>query len=343
MSGIDDPARMVSEFYRSVFYRIENPTLIIGPEFVVRDANPAAATFLGCDDPDEVVGTHVQEIVVDEDVIAAVAERVSRDDRWTGEVRIRTFDSRIYFGKGSAVPVEADDGDQYIVGLFTDLTQRRRHTRSLKVLNRVLRHNIRNEVNVLLGHVELLREYVGAEGEESLDAMSETLRDLIDRADVARELETTIRGNDRDVLSSVDLTARLERAVRTAEATLDATFEYDPDGSVAVIADEAVGTMLDEVLENAVEHNDADRPRVRVTTTVDEDEAVVRVADNGPGVPPGDRDRIFGREEIDQTHHGQGFGLFFVDQVMMNYGGQIEVDESDLGGVEFRLRFPRAR
>lgn len=343
MSGIDDPARMVPAFYRSVFYRIENPTLIIGPEFVVRDANPAAATFLGCDDPDEVVGTRVQEIVVDEEVIAAVAERVSQDDRWTGEVRIRTFDSRIYFGKGSAVPVEADDGDQYIVGLFTDLTQRRRHTRSLKVLNRVLRHNIRNEVNVLLGHVELLREHVGAEGADSLDAMSETLRDLIDRANVARELETTIRGNDRDVLSSVDLTARLERAVRTAEAALDATFEYDPDESVAVIADEAVGTMLDEVLENAVEHNDADRPRVRVTTTVDEDEAVVRVADNGPGVPPGDRDRIFGREEIDQTHHGQGFGLFFVDQMMMNYGGRIEVGDSDLGGAEFRLRFPRAR
>lgn len=345
-TGTETGSRALTEldpaFYREVFYRIENPALIIDPGFVIRDANGAAAEFLRCGDRDRLVGTPVTEILVDDDVLGEVAERVAADDRWAGEAKLRTFDDRVYFGTGSAVPIEAADGEQYIVGLFTDLTRRRRYMHSLKVLNRILRHNIRNEVNVILGHLELLRSEVGADGHERIDALYDIMDDLLDRADTARELETLIRQTDPDVLSSVRLDTPLRRALETAKVEYDATFDTPPSFEpVEVIADDTVRRVLDEVIENAVEHNDADRPRVRVSTTVSDGSVVVRVADNGPGVPPADRDRVLGREEIDQLHHGEGFGLFFVDQAMKTYGGDVRIGDSELGGATFELRFPR--
>lgn len=343
MTGSEALTGLDPEFYREVFYRIENPALIIDPGFVICDANQAAAEFLRCGDPDRLVGTEVTEILVDDDVLAEVAERIAADDRWVGEARLRTFDDRVYFGTGSAVPIETDDGQQLIVGLFTDLTQRRRYMRSLKVLNRILRHNIRNEVNIIIGHLELLRSEVEADSHERIDALYDIMLDLLDRADTARELETFIRQTDPDVLSSVRLDDPLQRAVEAAERDYDgAAFEYPSSFEpVEVIADDTVRTVFDEVLENAVEHNDADRPRVRVSTTVSDGSVVVSVADNGPGVSPADRERILGREEIDQLHHGDGFGLFFADQVMATYGGDIWIEGSGLGGAEFNLRFPR--
>jgi signal transduction histidine kinase len=79
--------------------------------------------------------------------------------------------------------------------------------------------------------------------------------------------------------------------------------------------------------------------RLGVATAVDEGAVVIRVYDNGPGVPPHVRERIF--EPFYTTRRkGYGIGLSFSRRVVENHGGTLTVSESEWGGAEFRVALP---
>jgi PAS domain S-box-containing protein len=344
MSHSDHAPDLDPEVYEAVFYSIENPALVIDFDFRIRDANEAAADFLRYADREALIGTPVTEILVDDGILEDVAERVLHDERWVGECELLTDDNRVFYGMGSAVPIEIDGQVAVLAGVFTDLTERRRHTRALRILNRVLRHNIRNDINVVLGHVEQLGAAVDDDAAEaSVEKVRTRLGSIIDSADTARELEHLLNTQERAVVNTLALDEVLREAADRADAAFDARFEYpDTFEPARVVANDTVDRVFREVFENAVEHNTSPEPVVEVSLDVREETAVVSVADNGPGVFESRREMIFGREEIDQVHHGNGFSLFFVDQVMKTYGGDVWVESNQPRGAVFKLQFTRA-
>jgi signal transduction histidine kinase len=85
--------------------------------------------------------------------------------------------------------------------------------------------------------------------------------------------------------------------------------------------------------------------RVLVTLRAEGPDAVVDVADDGPGVPPADRDRVFERfvrldEARARSDGGAGLGLAIVREIVAAHHGSVEVRDSPLGGALFRLRLP---
>jgi PAS domain S-box-containing protein len=332
------------EIYEAVFYSIENPALVIDLDFVIRDANPAAAAFLRYEDRAALIGTPVPDILVDESILEDVAEQILSDEQWVGECELLTADNRVFYGMGSAVPIERDGKTEVLAGVFTDLTERRRHTRALRILNRVLRHNIRNDINVVLGHIEQVAAAVEDETvEESVRKARDRLSDIVDSANTARDLEHLLNTQENAVVNTLRLDEVLCPVVeRAAREFPEADVVLGDLDSVHVVANGTADRVFWEVLENAVEHNTADSPRVEVSLDVDDGHVVVTVADNGPGVFESRREMIFGREELDQVHHGNGFSLFFVDQVMKTYGGDVWVETNDGGGAAFKLQFTRA-
>ncbi|MFB6113996.1 MAG: ATP-binding protein, partial [Halodesulfurarchaeum sp.] len=74
-----------------------------------------------------------------------------------------------------------------------------------------------------------------------------------------------------------------------------------------------------------------------------EDEIVCTIEDDGTGVPPEKRDRIFDRGYTTDTVRGSGLGLFLVNTLIETYGGTIEVGDSDLGGATFEVHLDRIR
>jgi len=75
------------------------------------------------------------------------------------------------------------------------------------------------------------------------------------------------------------------------------------------------------------------RPRIRVTVTDEDDHRVVRIADNGRGVDDEHKEAIFRRDETGHAKSvGSGFGLFFVDAMMTEYGGAVDVEDNDDDG-----------
>ena len=104
--------------------------------------------------------------------------------------------------------------------------------------------------------------------------------------------------------------------------------------------------MLDSVfrnlLSNAVQHNDKEVPEVSVSATTHDMRAVVRIADNGPGVPDSQKQEIFGEGEKGLDSSGTGLGLYLVQELVTHYGGEVWVEDNNPEGAVFAVELPLA-
>ncbi len=118
-----------------------------------------------------------------------------------------------------------------------------------------------------------------------------------------------------------------------------------PQGELTIAADRQ---LLKQVLVNLVENAvlsarelHAGDVQVRVGVVVELDAVILRVDDNGPGIAPERRERVFEPYETTRKS-GTGLGLAIVKKIVLDHGGAIWIEESPLGGARFCLRLPRA-
>jgi signal transduction histidine kinase len=107
-----------------------------------------------------------------------------------------------------------------------------------------------------------------------------------------------------------------------------------------------VERALSNLLSNAVKFTPP-KGEVSITLSVDHDQAVVRVSDTGPGIPPEERPHVFERffqgEQGRAMGGGSGLGLAIVARVARAHGGEVRVDSSPGRGATFELRLPLVR
>ncbi|RDI70340.1 sensor histidine kinase [Halopelagius longus] len=345
MDGSDDGAaegELDEEVYRRAFRSTEAPAVIADPDFVIRDINRGGLDFLGYE-LDDVVGQPLTVISGDDDVSAEILDSLSRGERWRGQFAVETRNGRNVYGTGSASPIVVDGETKGIVAVFVDTTKQRQYENAAEVLNRLLRHDLRNELNIMYGHIQ--RAQSAAESpaaDESLERARDKIVDIVHKTERARDLrdllEKSHSASNRPVRLDIVLNNKLVEVMHEYD---EAEYEFEVFPEVTVVADDLLPAAVEAVLENAVTHNDAETPRIEVSVDVGDGDVVVSVADNGPGVPESQRDLIFGREEFDQLHHGTGISLFFADSVLSGYNGDIWVEGNDPRGAVFKIRLER--
>jgi PAS domain S-box-containing protein len=253
------------------------------------------------------------------------------DDAWTegGLVDIDDERGRRRY-EVTASPVTSADGA--VVGRtvsFQDVTERERRRQRLEVLNRVLRHNLRNELTVISVHADDLAGRLDGTAADQAGAVASSADDLAGLAERAQEVERVMEAGDRPA-ERVDIAALVRAAVGGVRET-------HPDATVAVDAPEAAwvetkGGVLRPVVanlvENAVEHG-GPPVEVRVATTATG--VTITVADDGPGIPAAELAAIEAGAETDLTH-GSGLGLWLVKWGVDILGGDLSV-ETDGGTV----------
>ena len=214
----------------------------------------------------------------------------------------------------------------------------------LELLNQVVRHDIRNDLQVVSTYAELLEDHVDEEGRDHLQRLIESNRQAAELTITARDLTNVILRSGSD-LEPVPLAPAVDGQVSELRSSHpEATYDIDEsvDG-IAVLADDMLDTIFRNLLKNAVQHNDKDQPEVSVDANVDGDTVTVRVIDNGPGVPDEQKEAIFGKEEKGLKSDGTGIGLYLVRELVSGYGGDIWVEDcEDSPGAVFAFNLQRA-
>jgi len=219
----------------------------------------------------------------------------------------------------------------YTVTLF-DVTDREIRRQRLQVLNRILRHNLRNRLDVIRAHAEEAENDDIIENADQLDRLSSEARrieTLMQRAGTTRtstHLPTVV---DEVVEAITEPYPAADTSVDVPEVTLEI------DRGLCRYA-------LEQLVENAVEHNDAQQPRVAVNGSVTPTGPRITVADNGPGIPEAERGVITAGTEHDLAH-GRSLGLWGSNWAVQTLGGALSFESSELGGAAVVVDLPDTR
>jgi signal transduction histidine kinase len=223
-----------------------------------------------------------------------------------------------------------------------DITDRYERDRQLQILDHWLRHNIRNEINVISGLAERIERTVTEDVTESVRRLREHCRRLVDQSNAQRQvIELLTDPPDPEIR---DIARIVERQVETGkERYPEATIAIERGDELHAPAIPEFEAAIDELIGNAIRHSDAETPTVSVAVVRDGDQGgLVRIADNGPGIPTTERDALRLDREIDQLTHGSGLGLVFVKWVLRLAGGTVSFGDNEPRGAVVTLRLPAA-
>ncbi|MFD1569981.1 sensor histidine kinase [Halorubrum laminariae] len=235
------------------------------------------------------------------------------------------------------------DGDEVVgaVGIGEDVAASALREERLSVLTRVLRHNFRNDLNVVTGFTERAIEATDdPQRITELERVVATAERLLRVGETARKVERLLA--DRPSPQPLDLRETVVEAIASLPAELRERAEIGVDVSdgVTVSAIGYLAEALAELVDNAIRHSDTDRPRVEISAAElpSESWASLVVADDGPGIPPAERAVLTGAET--PLEHASGLGLWYVSWIVSASGGNLDITESGDGGsrIEIELR-----
>lgn len=322
--------------FRSLIEHTTDLIMVLDRDGTIRYCSPSISGSLGYD-PHDRIGRRVFEFVHPDDKAEAI-ERFDRavetDEEVRTRVRFRKRDGTYRTYEWAVLDRLETPHVEGIILSARDVTRAHRYERQLRVMNRVLRHDLRNEMNVILGHTELLAE----KGHTThVNTIEDRARALIELGEKARDVDRALsRSVDRE---PTDLTTIVrEEVTALSEKTEVVTVRTAIEPGVEVLADPSLRAAVRNAVENAIEHNDAPNPTVSVDLSTDGDVAKLSVSDNGPGLPEMER-RVLNAGVETPLQHMSGLGLWLIVWTVEAIGGTVQFDSSNGSGTEVRFEF----
>ncbi|WP_181685705.1 PAS domain S-box protein [Halorhabdus salina] len=323
------------ELFREMIDHAQDGIFVIDAETgVIEDVNEAACDRLGYE-RSELEGAGAWEISTFFEDQSAFQRYIGREDD-DQRLHVETTHER---KDGSEIPVEivastvSAGTDTYRVTIARDITGRKAREQELKAEKErleefasVLSHDLRTPLEVAMGRLELARE------DSESDHLASADRALARIDEIIEDVLTLVRKGqtvDPEAIETLEL-ASVARACWQTVSTADATLRIETDREI-----EADPGRLKELLENlyrnAVEHGETG-----VTVVVGDRPDGFFVADDGPGIPPADREAVF-EAGYSTREGGSGLGLSIVESVAQAHGWSVDVSECEQGGVRFEF------
>ena len=315
--------------FRSAVEHAAHAITWLTPDGEIEYVNPAFEAQTGYDAA-EAVGERIDVLragVHDEEEYERMWETLARGDIWEREAVRRRKGGERYIANRTVSPVIEDGELRRVVAVAADVTDRRRREQQLSVLQRVLRHDLRNSLNEILLAAESIERTDGATADRA-GAIRQTVEETLSLVRDVKRMQELFEREGAEVKRMVDVTEIVAEQVATLRTERPAvTVETTLPEPVSVVGNGLLGRAVRNVLQNAVEHNDSATPalEVAVSERPATDEVAVRIVDNGPGIP----DRTVsvleaGAEE--PLSHLDGFGLWLVQWVVSLSGGTVEFE-----------------
>ena len=239
-------------------------------------------------------------------------------------------------------------GERFFGGIARDITNRKeaeaeleRSNADLSQFASVASHDLREPLVVVKGYLELLAqrhaEALDPEGRrflgfavDAVTRMQSLIADLLQWSRAGAELER--RPVDAGQLAS-DALAAVQHHVEQRGATVTL-------GEMPTVRAEptALRRVFQNLLSNAVKFGAEEDPRIAITSHREEDRWRFTIADNGPGIPSQDRERVFVMfERLGAPQKGTGIGLPICRRIVERHGGRMWVGEASGGGAAFHF------
>jgi len=193
---------------------------------------------------------------------------------------------------------------------------------TLQIVNKILRHDLLNKLAVMKSALWLYEENKDKSILNKLDRSIDGGIELIGRIG---ELESLIL--NKEELKPIPL----KKAIEEVSATIH--FPVTIDGDATVLADEALFSVFENLMRNAIIHGKTDRIKVEISSK--KSISKIKIIDYGKGIPSSVMEHIFEEGASFGENKGSGLGLFIVKKTIERYGGTISVEENKPKGAVF--------
>lgn len=246
-------------------------------------------------------------------------------------------------------PIHDEKSVVGFVGVLRDVTEKKQYKEqleaqrnNLEVLNSIVRHDIRNDLQLIQTYGEIIESQSKGDEIEYIDEILEAAQNASEITESAKDITDVMLQSSVD-FTPVSLRSVLGDEIQDVRASYERTIVNldGPIPDVTIAADRMLDSVFRNLLSNAIQHNDKDVPEVTVSARTGESRAVVHVADNGPGIPDERKSTIFEEEHMGLESDGTGLGLYLVGTLVDRYGGQVRVVDNDPEGTMFIVSLPR--
>lgn len=305
--------------------------------------NDSMAAMTGYD-KSEIVGNSPSMLLAPEDL--QQGQHRIRNLLETEEEETDTWTVTILTKDGSRIPCElrfsllpaADGGYNGIVGVARDIRQRQRREQKLQVMTRVLRHNIRNKLGLVMGKAQLIGDratngddLTPAELVEMTDNIADNAEEMVRLSEKVRTIQEQIRSRpERETQTEVTQLARAVVQQHRADNSA-ATITIDAPEAAWASVSETYEVALAELIENGILHYEGGgQPAVHVDISLEDGLLRTAVYDNCPPIPDAEK-RVIENERETALSHSTGVGLWLVYWVVTAADGAMEFRHTDAG------------
>ncbi len=271
--------------------------------------------------------------------IMAIKQRMLRGEKMVDvEVKKHLPDGTMKVISLSTAPI-IDQGGKTgsIIVVASDITERKQMEERLiqlnevlRLINGILRHDTLNELTVLNGSLEM---YKRTQNDRFLTSATRAVNRSMEMIKRMKELEKIALSGGP--LKTFDL-------AKVAEGVLKGyMIDFKIEGTCNVLADDALGSAIDNIVRNATIHGKADHIDVQIEKQ--DGTCSIRIADNGIGIPDELKDKVFQEGFSHGVNGGTGLGLYLVSKAVERYGGEVWVEDSIPHGATFVISLPEAR
>ncbi len=313
----------------------------VSAEGKVTIANPAASILL---DAPMAVGKTIEE------ALPADVAQLWRDSQQDADFDMVVFAHEDVTLEATTYPV-AGDADFTSIVVLRDITAQARLERARRDLIANASHEFKTPLFSLAGSLELIDE-----GELSPEEQSEFLQIMRQQVDRLRTMAVSMLDLSRVEAGSFELNPEHVDLVAIGRSVLDEfqaqaqtkqvalSFEGE-DGQTAWCDEQRLVQVLRALIDNAIKYSPAGSS-VRLTSQLEDQRAVMVVADDGPGISGKELPHVFerfhrGREERGTTT-GAGLGLSIARELTEMMGGSITAESPPDGGARFTVHLPRS-
>lgn len=326
--------------FERVIDAMQHALYITRADGTIEFVNPAFTEITGYEAA-EAIGTTpaiLKSGTQDEQYYRDLWATVASGEVWEEAVINERKNGERYQAEQTIVPVTDDDGTIWrYVAVQTDITERANRTRHLEILDRVLRHNVSNDVNVIEGRAELIARRQTCDTVTHAEMIIEKAEQLAETATKERKIVRVLLENEPQVDQDLSTVAR-QVVDRARGQYPDATFQVATPAEQWVSVSPRFDEAIYELLVNGVIHTDADRPTVTLSVTADDDAIEVTVTDNGPGIPDNETAILSAAGSLEPLFHGRGLGLWLVYWIAHFSGATLSFTDNDPQGSAVTIR-----
>lgn len=199
----------------------------------------------------------------------------------------------------------------------------------LRLMNKMLRHDVLNKLAIVRGYLEILFE---SADREKIEKALKTIDSAVEIIERMRELEKTLVGSNMKTLKLREVVESVAESVRKFGV------EVEIEGEAPVLADDAIYSVIENVMSNSIKHGEATKIYVKIEK--EGNFCRLTIADNGKGLPTQFIDKLFTEGFSHGKSAGTGLGLYIVKKVVERYGGSVRAYNRGGAVFEILLRMP---